>query len=228
MYKIVLLDIDMSFGEVHDTIHPVVLCDKDNRVLVDCGYIGSLQKIEDALNSNDIAPESVTHIILTHQDHDHIGAAAKFKRKYPKVKIMASSIEAPYITGTKKTLRLEQAEQLQKILSPQQQAFGVAFCNMLRNVEPVGVDWMFDENDNLPFCGGCRVLHTPGHTPGHISLYLKEFDIIIAGDAIALENGIPVIANPQFSLDIEEATASMQRLLSYKAKTIICYHGGKM
>ena len=41
-----------------------------------------------------------------------------------------------------------------------------------------------------------------------------------------MEGGKPVIANPQFTLDMEKATASMQQLLEYPAKQIVCYHGG--
>lgn len=228
MNRMIILNIEMAYGVNRETIYPVVICDQSNCVLIDCGYIGSLPKIEEALRINGLVPESITHIILTHQDHDHIGAAAAFKRKYPKVMMMASTIEAPYITGTMKSLRLEQAEQLQKSLPPEQQAFGEFFCNLLRNVEPVEIDHQLNQRDLLPFCGGCQVLATPGHTPGHISLYLREFDTIISGDAIALENGNPVMANPQFTLDMEEASASMQRLLSHPAKTIICYHGGSL
>ncbi|MEA4920884.1 MAG: MBL fold metallo-hydrolase [Clostridiaceae bacterium] len=226
MNKVVILDIEMTYGSIQDIIHPVVLCDDSNCVLVDCGYVGSLPKIEEALRLSDIAPKAITHIILTHQDHDHIGAAAAFKRMFPAVKMMASAIEAPYISGVEKSLRLEQAEQMQKTLPPEQQAFGEAFCNLLRGVEPALIDHPLYANDLLPFCGGCQVLATPGHTPGHISLYLPWFDAIISGDAIALENGKPVIANPQFTLDMEKAIASMQRLFSYHAKRIICYHGG--
>lgn len=226
MNKVVILEIEMTYGNVRDTIYPVVLCDSENYVLVDCGYVGSLPKIEEALRLNDLTPEAITHIILTHQDHDHVGAAAAFKRKYPEVKMLASAIEAPYISAARKSLRLEQAEQMQKSLPPEQQAFGEAFCKLLRSVEPVSIEQPLYADELLPFCAGCQVLFTPGHTPGHISLYLPRFDTIISGDAIALENGKPVIANPQFTLDMEKATASMQRLFSYHAKRIICYHGG--
>lgn len=140
--------------------------------------------------------------------------------------IVTSSIETPYISGARKSLRLEQAEQLQKTLPPEQRAFGEAFCGLLRTVEPVQIDCRLYGDDLLPFCGGCQVIATPGHTPGHISLYLPGFDTVISGDAMALENGKPIIANPQFTLDMEEAIASMERLLSFPAKRMICYHGG--
>jgi glyoxylase-like metal-dependent hydrolase (beta-lactamase superfamily II) len=226
MNKLVILNIEMSYGAVNDTIYPVVLCDDVNCILVDCGYVGALLKIEEALHSNGLSPEAITHMILTHQDHDHIGAAAAFKQKYPKVRVLASAHEAPYISGSRKSLRLEQAERLQKRLPAEQQEFGKAFCSLLRSVEPVQIDQLLREDELLPFCGGCQVLATPGHTPGHISLYLSEFDTILSGDAMALEQGRPMLANPQYTLDIEKANDSMQRLLSHPARTIICYHGG--
>ena len=228
MNSIIVLKVEMKFEAVNDTIYPVVLCDCSHRVLVDCGYMGSLPKIEEALRENDIAPECITHIILTHHDHDHVGAAAAFKKKYPGVTVMASAIEAAYISGAAKSLRLEQAEQLQKSLPPEQQAFGEAFCSLLRRIEPVKIDCLLNAGDVLPFCGGCQVLATPGHTPGHISLYIPQLETIIPGDAMALINGKPVIANPQFTLDVEKAAASFERLMSLKARKIICYHGGPL
>lgn len=226
MNKLIILNLDMSDGGIRDEIHPVVLKDDTSCVLVDCGYVGSLGAIEEALLQNDILPDQITHIILTHQDHDHIGAAAAYRRKYPKVQLLASAEEAPYIAGTYKSLRLEQAEQLQKVLPDEMQEFGKEFCNLLKSVEPVLIDQLLLDGEKLSFCGGCKVLLTPGHTPGHISLYLPEMNTIIAGDAIALEDGKPVIANPQFALDIDKANESMKRLLNHPAKQIICYHGG--
>lgn len=78
----------------------------------------------------------------------------------------------------------------------------------------------------MPYCNGCRVLSTPGHTPGHISLYIAAFDTILSGDAVALEEGQPVLPNPQYSLEPARANTSMQRLLSHPAQRMICYHGG--
>ena len=226
MNKLIILKIEMSYGAVKDYIYPAVLCDGETCVLADCGYVGSLPEIEKALRNNGLTPEAITHIILTHHDHDHVGAAAAFKRKYPNVLILTSAEEAPYISGTKKSLRLEQAEQLQQDLPEDRQAFGTAFCNLLRSVEPVEVDQVLREDELLPFCGGIQVLAAPGHTPGHISLYLKEFDTILSGDVMALEQGQPVLPNPQFTLDIDKAKDSMRRLLSHPAQSVICYHGG--
>lgn len=226
MENVVVLDIKFSFGEVQDVIHPVILQDDKNMVLVDCGYTGFLPNIEQAMKEVNLDCNQLTHVVITHQDHDHMGAAAKLKEKYPNVLIVASKEESKYISGEIKSLRLEQAEEMQSNLPEDQKAFGLAFCNILRNVEPVSVDIVVQDGDTFDWCGGCTVISTNGHTPGHISLYLNKKKVLITGDAGALENGELVIANPQFTLDLEAAQESLNKILSLNAEEIICYHGG--
>ncbi|HHV98890.1 MAG TPA: MBL fold metallo-hydrolase [Clostridiaceae bacterium] len=225
-YKIFSFPITMPFGNTENTVYPTLLWDKQNIILVDCGFIGSLPYLEKELRRHGLSAEQITGLVLTHHDHDHMGAAAAIKRINPHLKIYASAEEAPFISAYEKPLRLRQAEELQKTLPPEQQDFGKAFCEMLRRVEPVQVDFFLHDDERMDWCEGCRIIMTPGHTPGHISLLMEKDSIIITGDAIALEDGKPVIANPQFTLDIEQAAKSMEKLLSLKAKAYYCYHGG--
>lgn len=226
MENIIVLNVKYKFGDIEGIIHPVVLKDNNEMILVDCGYTGFMPIIEDAFKSENLDCNQLTKILITHHDHDHMGALADFKEKYPNIEIIASEIEAPYISGEKKSLRLEQAEELQNNLSEEQKAFGKAFCEILKSVKPVNVDILVNDGEVMDWCGGCEIVGTPGHTPGHISLYLKDKRIIITGDAAALENNQLVIANPQFTLDIENANKSISKILDYDAETYICYHGG--
>ncbi|NLU24857.1 MAG: MBL fold metallo-hydrolase [Clostridiales bacterium] len=224
--KIIILDISFQFGGVDDKIHHVVLLDDKDIVLIDCGYMGFLPNIETALLDNGIEPSALTKVLITHHDHDHVGSLFDLKKKYPHVQIVASAGEANYINGTLKSLRLEQAEMLQSILPETQKEFGKQFIDMLRLVKPVPVDITINSGDIMPWCDGCEIISTPGHTPGHISLYLSKMKTLIAGDAIVLEGGIPTLANPQFALDKEAADCSFDKLLKLAANRIICYHGG--
>lgn len=226
--KILSFPITLPFGNTENTVYPTLLWDKQNIILVDCGFIGSLPNLEKELQRYGLSAEQITGLVLTHHDHDHMGAAAAIKRINPHVKIYASAVEAPFISAQEKPLRLRQAEEMQKTLPPEQQDFGKAFCDMLRRVEPIQVDVFLRDGERMDWCEGCSILATPGHTPGHISLLMEKDSIIITGDAIALEDGKPVIANPQFTLDIEQATESMKKLLSINAKAYYCYHGGHL
>lgn len=225
-HRIIRLTVAMKLGDIENIVYPTLLWDTQNIILVDCGFVGSLPVLEKELHRHGLSVRQLTGLVLTHHDHDHMGVAAALKRINPYIKVYSSPVEAPFISAQQKPLRLCQAEELQKALPPEQQNFGKAFCEMLRQVEPVQVDAFLHDGEYLDWCGGCRIIATPGHTPGHISLYMDKDSIVITGDAIALENGVPVIANPQFTLDMDQAINSMKRLLSLRAKEYDCYHGG--
>lgn len=226
MENIIALNIKFKFDVVEDVIHPVILKDDKEMILIDCGFTGFMPVIEEAMKAEGLDCNQLTKIIITHHDHDHMGSLADFKLKYPNIKVVASEVEAPYISGEKKYLRLEQAEVMQDTLSEDQKAFGEAFCEILRNVKPVKVDIIVHDGEIMDWCGGCEIISTPGHTPGHISLYSKNKRTMITGDAAVLEDNQLVIANPQFTLDVDKAKKSLTKLMSYDVETFICYHGG--
>ena len=113
MEKIIVFDLKFKFGQTEDVIHPVLLKDDRNMVLVDCGYTGFLPVIEQAMAEKNLSCSQLTHVLITHQDHDHMGALSELKWKYPKIQVVASKKESPYISGKFKSLRLEQAEAMQ-------------------------------------------------------------------------------------------------------------------
>jgi glyoxylase-like metal-dependent hydrolase (beta-lactamase superfamily II) len=115
---------------------------------------------------------------------------------------------------------------MQENLRDDQKEFGEQFIKLLRSIAPISVNLTVKDGDEMDWCGGCRVIATPGHMPGHISLYLPKQKVLITGDAMAIEGGIPVIANLQFVLDEETAKQSLQTLLGLEVDSFLCYHGG--
>lgn len=226
MNELFLLHIAPEWGDASSTISPVLLRDESNLVLIDSGYVGSMPLLSAALAKLGFSPAQLTHVIVTHHDHDHVGTLAALKRSNPQLKIISSQLEAAYIAGKAPALRLTQARAIQPTLTADAQAAGLAFLSLLEQVEPADVDWTVSDGDALPFCGGCDVLATPGHTLGHISLYMRAWDTLVAGDAAVLDSGALALANPQFAEDRALAEHSLQRILTFGAKTIICYHGG--
>lgn len=225
--NIVVLNVDFNFGYGGSTIYPVILQDENEMILVDCGYDDFLPMIEEAACKKHVDFSKLTKVIVTHHDYDHMGSLAAIKQKYPHVQVIASEKDAPYVSGRLKSLRLQQAEQTQVMLPPEQQEAGKAFQNILNSIENVEVDITVKDGDYFPWCGGIEIVETPGHMPGHISIYLKKFKVLISGDALAIENGNLEIAAPQFTLDMGEAKKSISKLLNYDIQKIICYHGGE-
>jgi glyoxylase-like metal-dependent hydrolase (beta-lactamase superfamily II) len=97
---------------------------------------------------------------------------------------------------------------------------------VLERLEPVGVDEHLEDGDRLDLAGGIRVIFTPGHTPGHLSLYLERSKILVAGDALTAEGGHLNGPNPSMTLEMRLAMQSIRRLAELDVETIVCYHGG--
>lgn len=72
---------------------------------------------------------------------------------------------------------------------------------------------------------GLQVIHTPGHTAGHISLFDPSAGVLVAGDAINGASGGVVGPNPDFSEDHTQALATVADLVSYDFETIYFGHG---
>ncbi|UHA73233.1 MBL fold metallo-hydrolase [Paenibacillus sp. 481] len=226
MYDYHLLDIEFEYDAQTQVITPIILRDARETILVDCGYPNFARLLKEAAIRYDVTLESITKLIVTHHDMDHIGSLAALKRAYPHIVIIAHELEAPHIDGTKKSLRLEQVEATFDVLPDEAKPHAEQFMNLLQSIEPIAVDRIVTNNEQLPWCGGIEIVHTPGHMPGHMSLYLPASNTLIAGDAVVIEQGQLNIANPQFTLDLDEAIRSVQRLLDYDIEQIICYHGG--
>jgi glyoxylase-like metal-dependent hydrolase (beta-lactamase superfamily II) len=88
------------------------------------------------------------------------------------------------------------------------------------------VDRTLADGEMLPCCGGIRVIHTPGHTPGHICLYHQASKTLIAGDALFVEGGCLSSAPAFINADTPLAMASLKKLALCDAEHVIAYHGG--
>ncbi|MDY0074879.1 MAG: MBL fold metallo-hydrolase [Acholeplasmataceae bacterium] len=226
MKEAILLELSFEYNKQQHKIHPTLLVDDREVMLVDCGYQGFLPKIETEMLKHSIDPKRLTKVFITHHDDDHMGGLFELKMKYPEIQVISGQMESGYISGKMKSLRLIQAEELLKTMDEKMRPFGEAFCQRQRELKHVLVDQTVQEGDLLDICGGTLVMETPGHMPGHLSLYLKEMDIVITGDAAVVENNELHVANPFFTLDMETAKKSLKRLVDIHAKTYYCFHGG--
>lgn len=220
------LEVRFNVEGNENVLCPVILECDHSVVLVDCGYPGFANLLETAAGVHGITLQQLTGVIITHHDIDHYGCLYELKELHPKLKVYCSAEDEPYIGGTAKSLRLQQAEDTYASLPDDQKAGAFHFQEMLRNVKAVPVDGTFKDGDEISFCSGVRIVSTPGHMPGHISLYIRENNTLIAGDAVVFENGKLGIANPDYTLDLKTAVASIRKLQRLQIDKIICYHGG--
>lgn len=216
MMNLVTLQLLFEIGEMKFYIYPVVIKHNNDLILVDTGYPMFLSEIEKAFEKNGLEIKNLQQVILTHHDHDHMGAVKELVKKYPYVKVKCSKEQIPYVLGKKKSLRLEQAEKL---------GADAGFIQMIKSVEYL--DSVLAVTDNEIICDGVKVIETAGHMPGHISIFIESMKTLISGDLLVSEGGVLRIADEQFVLDKEEEINSLKKILNLDIERIICFHGGE-
>jgi glyoxylase-like metal-dependent hydrolase (beta-lactamase superfamily II) len=194
------------------TLNPTLVWDENGAILIDTGMPGQSEQIIEAIKKVGVPIEHIKSVLLTHQDIDHIGSLPELLEKLGShITVYAHELDTPYIEGKSPLLKLDLPEELQ---------------HFVKNPPKAKVTQMLKEGDELPFCGGIQVIFTPGHTPGHISLYLKQNKILIAGDALLSVNGELKGPVSQTTPDLPTAKESLRAFLNYDIEKVICFHGG--
>ncbi len=204
-------------------LYPVLAWDENARVLIDTGLPGETEALRLAVQSAGFSLEGLTHVLVTHQDLDHIGSARALADMG--VPIYAHEAETPYIRGEVQNIRLTDMESRLDEMSAEERAF-YERAKMGAPLFYVPGCQPLKDGEVLPVCGGIKVMHTPGHTPGHMVLLLQQSSILVAGDAANLADGRLVGANPRYTRDETQAAASFESIKAAKAAAVVCYHGG--
>ena len=221
-----MLDFTMEVMGNRSQIHPTLVRDGDSLVLIDAGVPGQLAEIEKAAEEAGGSIEDIKKVILTHQDIDHIGSMpALIQRLGGNVEVYAHELDKPYIEGDKPMIKMN-PERMKNMLSSMPEETRKQMEQLMANPPKAKVDHTVSDGEVLPFAGGLTVIFTPGHTPGHISLYHDDSKTLITGDAIVAKDGKIVGLNEQATPDMETALKSLERFDNYDIDQAICYHGG--
>ena len=155
-------------------INSFALLEDDGSVtLVDCGVERAPRRIVAGLAALGKHPSDVQRIILTHAHADHAGGAAEILDQSAAVGVEVHIDEARFARSGQ---------------APGGDAGSMLFRVMQRvnsgKFAPVPVVREFEDGDVLDVAGGLQVFHTPGHTPGHVSLLHPDTGVLITGDVI--------------------------------------------
>jgi glyoxylase-like metal-dependent hydrolase (beta-lactamase superfamily II) len=207
-------------------IYPTLIGDEETAFLADTGFPGQFEALREAMAGEGIPFGKLQGVIITHQDIDHIGCLADFVRESNgSIKVYAHAAEKPYIQGEKPLIKQNSAQMgrfLASLPEEQRRQIAAVFANPPR----AKVDHTVADGEMLPYGGGVTVIATPGHTPGHICLYLNRSKTLIAGDALTVSGSELKGPNPQATADPDLALRSLKKLLQYDIETVVCYHGG--
>ena len=157
-----------------DFVNSFVLLEDDGSVtLIDCGLKGAPKKLVRALADLGRHPRDVQRIILTHAHNDHAGGASRMVQESSATGVHAHVDDRGY---------LEQGEAPPMTVT---NALGRLIARIQDfSFAPVKVDRVLADGQVLDCLGGLQVVHTPGHTPGHVSLLHPGTGVLITGDCI--------------------------------------------
>jgi len=171
-------------------------------ILIDTGAGWSVDKIISNINKLGFDPKIISKILLTHCHIDHIGGVPEIKKKFAP-EIYIHKLDAP---------PLENGDQILTAATWYQTAF-----------PPTPIDVKFNSPEEILSIGSQKIvcLHTPGHTPGSISIYLdKDGKRILFGQDL---HG-PLLE--EFGSNIEDYGRSTKRLLDLNADILCEGHFG--
>ncbi len=148
---------------------------KNEFVLVDAGMPGSADEIITVAEERFGANSRPKAIILTHGHFDHVGAIIELIKHW-EVPVFAHPLEMPFLTG----------QQSYPEPDPTVEGGMVAKMSPMFPNEPINLGnhvQALPADGSVPHMAGFRWIHTPGHTPGHVSLFRDTDGALIVGDA---------------------------------------------
>ena len=189
---------------------------EDGLTLVDSGLAKKKDTILGAVAGAGRQPADLRHILITHHHIDHIGSLAALKEATG-AKCYVHPADSPIVRGEEPQPGPNPGSLLGKLAGP-----------LLSRLSPpapsADVDVEVGDGDELPLAGGIKAVHTPGHTPGHLSFLLPSKKVLFVGDAAAnmLRLGLPI---GMFTADREQAKESIGKLAVLEFDVACFGHG---
>jgi Zn-dependent hydrolases, including glyoxylases len=175
--------------------------------LIDTGLPWQGRKILSSVRDAGLDPALIREIIITHADIDHYGGL-KTIRQETGARLYVHAIEAMYFKG-----RWSRKPNLHDPLGVLYFPFHTLLTKIIFRMPQLRPDLLMVDEEQLE--NGLMVVHTPGHTPGHISLYSRERGVLFVGDLITNRGGKlalpPALFTPQMAI-VKESIRKVARL----------------
>lgn len=190
-------------GEREMTLHASAIETDGGLLLVDTGLPES-DELTASLDAAGFTLDDISTVFLTHQDADHAGGLAELLDETDAT-VLAHERAAPIVDG----------RELPRSAADDDERY-----------PPARVDVEVDTATLNTRAGPVEVIPTPGHTPGHVSLYFPEERFLVAADALTADEDGLQGPRSDVSEDMNEALSSAERLAALDIERVLCYHGG--
>lgn len=203
-----------------------LVSDGSGVTVVDAGVPGYRPQLEPGLELLGHSLADVRAIVLTHSDGDHTGVASALRGETGvPVYLHADDAEAARKRGAKKT----DESMLAELLHPGTYRLFWEFARNGGARPPVLDDTVaIEDGQELAVPGRPRVIHTPGHTRGHVAYHFADAGALFVGDLLCTwhptrgRRGAQLMA---FNVSTPQSFASLSRIEQLQAETVLVGHG---
>lgn len=195
--------------------------------VIDTGVPGSAPRILETLKETGRRPREVGQILLTHLHADHTGSARALKEA-----VSADGGQAQLYMHPLDAALFEQGQTMR----PSRPAPGLLsylIVNLVmrrsgsRMIEPAGVDCLVSDGDTLPFAGGLKVVHAPGHAAGQVAfLWPEQGGVLFAADACVRFFGR--LGYPPIFEELALGQQSLHKLAGLSFENAVFGHGAPL
>jgi glyoxylase-like metal-dependent hydrolase (beta-lactamase superfamily II) len=210
--------------EIYSNIHMIsglaskqyIIVDSGEITLIDAGLSGDHKKILNYLSKLGYPITKLQQILITHADGDHYGGVNGLRKSNNSLVVRSSIIEAQAMENGVSS----------RTIAPKG-FLGIFFktASKIIRSDPTGVIGDLTPGMEIPIMGGLRVLDTSGHTPGHLSFFLKDHGILFAGDSILIRGHNLVPSTGANTWDLEKARKAFENQLALDPGIIAGGHG---
>ena len=204
--------------------------DGDQLTAVDAGLPGFAKHLDDDLRALGRHRSDVAAVVLTHSDADHTGIANDLREAGARVLVHADDEG----TLSKPRPKTGDASPIHLLPYLRRATPWRLFVHMgrLGGARPPAVKGAetYADGDVLDVPGAPRVVHTPGHTPGHCVLVFEGVGALFVGDALCTWNpltgarGTQLMPSP-LNVDNERCFESLDRIEGLHASVVLPGHG---
>jgi glyoxylase-like metal-dependent hydrolase (beta-lactamase superfamily II) len=192
-----------------------LLIEENNKgaVLIDTGLFGEAWMLKLALNKRGLSPKDIKAVLMTHGHLDHSGNLSYLK-KLTGAKIYAHPLEQDIINGCFDYQGINtwcgRLESLGR--------------KVLRVGKPVAIDEHLEDGQLLPFFGGLRVVHLPGHTLGHCGFFSDKQKLLFSGDLFSSYTMFSHLPPPILNTAPELMLHSLEKAWNLEPEFVIPQH----